>query len=416
MIDINEKYCPLFNSDNRYCFMSGARGSGKSFVVTLYLVNRLLEGDNILFTRNTMTQAHISIIPVFVEMIELLGLSSEFTIKNKEIVCKRNGSIIYFRGLRTSSSNETANLKSLNVNIFVCEEAMDIESYDVYNTINLSVRDKKKKNKVILLFNPGNPDHWIFNSFYKNGQIKDADYIHTTFYDNWDNLSDSFIQQALSLKETDREMFEHLFLGEWFVNKNTLIYKNFRCGSLEEFSDDNLDQFETLFTADFGWVDKTALTKIHLDRDNKRIYVKELIYESYLTNDMLVDRIQNLVEVGSVSDYTRNNKITTNYQRNTRVIKDGDLIVCDSASPMVINYLRVEGKMNAVPVKKPKVLDRLRFIQGFEVIYHPDSHNFKNEISDYRFNENTEIISNKSHKNDHLLDSFSYGICFFYRL
>ena len=111
MIDISSKYNPLFNSDARYFFLSGSRGSGKSFVVTLFLVNSLLEGDNVLFTRNTMTQAHISIIPLFVEMIELLGLSSEFKIKQKEIICIRNKS-------KTLVKTTTNNINNHNLAFF----------------------------------------------------------------------------------------------------------------------------------------------------------------------------------------------------------------------------------------------------------------------------------------------------------
>ena len=417
MIDISSKYNPLFNSDARYFFLSGSRGSGKSFVVTLFLVNSLLEGDNVLFTRNTMTQAHISIIPLFVEMIELLGLSSEFKIKQKEIICIRNNATIYFRGLRTSSSRETANLKSLNVNVFVCEEAIDIENYEIFNTINLSVRDKNKRNKVILLFNPGNPDHWIYEKFYKNKQISDSEYIHTTIYDNWENLSKSFIDEAMRLKESDYEMFEHLFLGEWYVNKETLIYKDFRKGTYEEFGE-HLNPFEKLYGLDFGWEDPSAMTSIHVDRDNKKVYVQELLYKSHLTNDNLVDEIRELVSYETVIEAeTRGSRLKPRDPRPApRLVVDGDTIICDSASPMIIQHLRVAGKLNALPVKKPKVLDRLRFMQGFEVIIHPDSHNLYNEIADYRFKPDSEIISNKSHKNDHLLDATAYALCWMYRL
>jgi phage terminase large subunit len=67
MIDINDKYKALFlNKDKRYNIVTGGRGSGKSFAVTLFLV-LLTEQSNevILFTRYTLISAHISIIPEF---------------------------------------------------------------------------------------------------------------------------------------------------------------------------------------------------------------------------------------------------------------------------------------------------------------------------------------------------------------
>ena len=59
MVDINEKYQPLFyNKDKRYHIVTGGRGSGKSFAVTLFLV-LLTEQANevILFTRYTLVSA-----------------------------------------------------------------------------------------------------------------------------------------------------------------------------------------------------------------------------------------------------------------------------------------------------------------------------------------------------------------------
>ena len=220
-IDINHKYEPLFTSSDRYCFLSGSRGSGKSFVIALYLVNLLLEGNNILFTRNTMTQAHISIIPLFTEMIELMNLRDKFIIKQKEIICVENNAVIYFRGLRKSSKNESANLKSLNVNIFVIEEAIDCPDYETFNTVNLSIRDASKQNKVILLFNPSNPNHWIYEKFYKNGEIADATYIHTTYLDNMDNLHHTLLDwKEFRIHQQDRQVLnlERRLLQQCYCN------------------------------------------------------------------------------------------------------------------------------------------------------------------------------------------------------
>ena len=53
-ITLNEKYVPLFNGDTRYYVITGGRGSGKSFGVTLFLNNLTYEKDHkVLFTRYT---------------------------------------------------------------------------------------------------------------------------------------------------------------------------------------------------------------------------------------------------------------------------------------------------------------------------------------------------------------------------
>ena len=72
-ISINDKFKPLRSSLSRYYVLTGGRGSSKSFSVA---VNLLLlsyeEGHTILFTRYTMVSAEISIIPEFLEKIEML--------------------------------------------------------------------------------------------------------------------------------------------------------------------------------------------------------------------------------------------------------------------------------------------------------------------------------------------------------
>ena len=80
-IQLIEKYEPLFQAQSRYFLITGGRGSSKSFSVATYLVLLSMESNHtILFTRYTMTSAHLSIIPEFIEKIELLELQEHFDI------------------------------------------------------------------------------------------------------------------------------------------------------------------------------------------------------------------------------------------------------------------------------------------------------------------------------------------------
>ena len=99
MVDINDKYKPIFfNKDKRYHIVTGGRGSGKSFAITLFLV-LLTEQKNevILFTRYTLISANISIIPEFLGMIELLGWQDRFTVTKDQVVNNITGSKILFQ-------------------------------------------------------------------------------------------------------------------------------------------------------------------------------------------------------------------------------------------------------------------------------------------------------------------------------
>ena len=112
-------------------------------------------GHTILFLRYTMTSAHISIIPEFLEKIELLGVSSYFNITKDSIECKSTGSKIIFKGVRTSTGDNTAALKSLsNFNCFVVDEAEEIPDYKTFKKVFYSIRSVEKRNLTILILNP----------------------------------------------------------------------------------------------------------------------------------------------------------------------------------------------------------------------------------------------------------------------
>ncbi len=115
-MNLNKKYQELFKSKARYYIITGGRGSGKSFAVTVFLtLLTMTEGIRVLFTRFTMVSAHLSIIPEFLEKIILLGYENTFSVNKAEVVNLKNKSDILFRGIKTSAGNQTASLKSYKV-------------------------------------------------------------------------------------------------------------------------------------------------------------------------------------------------------------------------------------------------------------------------------------------------------------
>ncbi len=121
---------PCFHQSQGTLLLQGdaERGSGKSFGVAVFLLNLTYErGHKVLFSRYTMLSAQTSIIPEFIEKIEMMGVSEQFRITKDEIINLTTGSSIMFKGIRTSSGNQTAALKSLNgVTTFVLDEAEEL--------------------------------------------------------------------------------------------------------------------------------------------------------------------------------------------------------------------------------------------------------------------------------------------------
>lgn len=196
-LSLHPKYQPLFNSDSRYFVITGGRGSGKSFAATVFL-NLLTYQQNIgvLFTRYTMSSASMSIIPEFLEKIDLMGASDNFDVTKYDIKNKATGSFIYFSGIKTASGDQTAKLKSISgINTFVLDEAEELIDEESFDKIDYSIRSKEAKNRVLLILNPTTKEHWIYQRFFQNRGIPDGfngtkdnvTYIHTDYRDNVDN-------------------------------------------------------------------------------------------------------------------------------------------------------------------------------------------------------------------------------------
>ena len=293
MIEINKKYSPITSSDSRYFIVTGGRGSGKSFSVNLLLVLLTYEaGHTILFTRFTLASAYISIIPEFIDKIETLNIEDDFHITKDEIINKRSGSKILFKGIKTSSGDQTANLKSLtNVSTWVMDEAEELVDESIFDKIDLSVRNLKQQNRVILILNPVTKEHWIYSRFFEDKAImggtnttKDnITYIHTTYLDNLDNLSESYLNQIESIKSRRPDKYKHQMLGGWLAKAEGVIFSNWTIGKFKKVG-------VSVFGQDYGFAsDESTLVETNIDNRNRIIYLKECFYLKGLTTTQIAE-------------------------------------------------------------------------------------------------------------------------------
>lgn len=385
-INLHSKYIPLFQSKSRYFVITGGRGSGKSFGVALFLLNLTYEhGHKVLFTRYTLTSANTSIIPEFIEKIDLMDVHNDFRITKDEIINLKTNSSIMFKGIRTSSGNQTAALKSLNgVTTFVVDEAEELMEEDVFNKIDFSIRSQNKQNRCILILNPATKEHWIYQRFflYKNikggynGVTNDVTYIHTTYEDNKKNLSESFISQIMDMKRRTPSKFEHIILGGWMEKAEGTIIRNWKVG---EFAQTEL----TCYGQDFGFsMDMTTLVKVSVDKEVRKVYVKEIFGKTGLSTSDIA--FMNRKECGA------------------------DLIICDSSEPRLINELKSTG-LNIRPTIKRKgsILSGIALMQDYEIIVERNSHNIIREFNNYVWHERGQKPIDKY---NHFVDAIRYSL------
>lgn len=299
MIEPQDAYLPLYEDTEHFIILiTGGRGSGKSFNAGAF-VERLTfeEGHVILFCRYTMTSAAVSIIPEFVEKIEADGTGEFFHMTKTDVENVISGSKVLFRGIKTSSGNQTAKLKSIQgITTFVCDEAEEWTSEADFDKLVLSIRQKNIQNRVIIIMNPTDSNHFIYKKYIeknnKTVQIDGVDvqisthpnvlHIHTSYFDNVENLSDEFIREIERMKIENPDKYAHVVIGRWVDVAEGAIFK--KINQIKEFP---AWCEKVALGQDFGYSnDPTAIVKCGVI--GNALYIDEVCYKTHmLTKDII---------------------------------------------------------------------------------------------------------------------------------
>jgi len=389
LINLNDKFLPL-GSDSRYFVITGGRGSGKSYSVNLFLLLLTYEvGHVILFTRYTLTSAHVSIIPEFIDKIDTANLRQDFHITKDEIINLKTGSKILFKGIKTSSGTQTANLKSLaGVTTWVLDEAEELDNEDIFDKIDFSIRVKGIQNRVMLILNPSTKEHFIYKRFFESKGVEggtnivkgDTTYIHTTYLDNIKNLSESYLTRIADIKENNPSKYKHVILGGWLNKAEGVVFENWSIGNF------NPDNLQTHFGQDYGFSnDPTTLVEVAIDKVKKKIYAKELLYKAGLQTSQIL-------------------RINQQYCGQK-------MIIGDSAEPRLISELALG--CNVFPAKKGQgsITAGVMLLQDYEIIVTPESINLIKEFNNHVYADK----GSKTYQDDynHLIDALRYVVYYF---
>ena len=439
MIDVSEKYKPLFDlprawgiikkddfktlskerqkywndlSGVEVIVMTGGRGSGKSLVSCVSDSNNCQNYEhNVLYTRYTDSSLDDSVKPDFQKSLDMLGFDGHYDFKLGRIEFN-NGAKIVFKGLKTSSKNQTATGKSLSgFSSFVVEEAEEHQSYDEWEKVVLSLRKPNVQNFSKLILNPPTKEHWIYQKFFEergvmggfNGVKDEILYIHT----NWKDVKPEFHTKAnlrkfregekahalwLSLSEDERkeeqrktprtkilyDWYEHIILGGWLDKAEGVIFTNWIKGDFPE-------ELPFVYGMDFGYSpDPTTLIKVGLDKKQKRVYVQEMFHDYELSTDDISELIK----------------------RSTG--KD-DLIIADNAEKRLIIELRKKN-INILPCKKgaDSIRKGLKDLMGYQIVVCGDSRNYVKELNNYVWNDRKAGVPIDAY--NHCIDPTRYAM------
>lgn len=396
MILPQDIYDPLYtNKDKFIILITGGRGSGKSFNTSAFIERLTFEvGHIILYCRYTMTSANISIIPEVQEKIELDGVTKYFDVTKQDIVNLRTKSKIMFRGIKTSSGNQTAKLKSIQgVTTFVCDEAEEWTNETDFDKIRLSIRQKGIQNRIIIIMNPTDVNHFVYQKYIKDThKIEYFDgvpvqisthphvlHIHTTYLDNIDNLGREFLQDAEEVKTENPKKYGEVFMGRWADIAEGAVFKNWEI--VEEIphwvKKRGLGQ-------DFGYTNDPSAT-IDCAIIDKDLYLDEICYRTRMITGDIVDVLKPI---------------------NKRVISE-------SADPRLIQEIANAGVL-IYPVEKfqGSILAGIQKMQEYNIKITKRSYNLINEFRNYVWDKDKDgnYINQPVDKFNHGIDAARYWI------
>lgn len=404
------EWCGIsLDGNQRYLHADGTvtHNSGKSYATGAFIERLTFEAfpkpDNqdemvthtILYTRYTMVSANISVIPEFMEKIDLDGVSRFFSSTRGEVRNLLTGAKIMFRGIHTSSGNQTAKLKSIHgITTFVVDEAEEWTSESEFDKIMLSIRQKGIKNRIIIIMNPTDSNHFVYQRFIKDThktvefdgvpvQISthpNVLHIHTTYLDNIQNLSEDFIKETKRIKEENPEKYAHVVMGQWADVAEGAVFKNW--GVVNEFPDYCK---RVALGVDFGYAqDVTAICMCGII-DN-RLYIKELCYKTHML-------VKDIIE--ELKPYK------------------GTTVIADSADPRLIQEIFNAGIL-IYPVIKGggSILAGIEKMKDMEIFVTKDSLNLQHELRNYVWDKDKDgnYINKPVDRENHLIDSARYWV------
>lgn len=373
MIQPQEIYHPLYTDNDKFIILiTGGRGSGKSFNASTFIERLTFEMTpvekivhQILYTRYTMVSAGMSIIPEMMEKIDLDGTAKYFKATKTDIVNRMTKSRIMFRGIKTSSGNQTAKLKSIQgITTFVCDEAEEWTNEEEFEKIMLSIRRKGIQNRIIIIMNPADSNHWVYRRFIESThKLVEIDgvqvqisthpnvlHIHTTYFDNMENLSMEFLKEVEDMKINNPEKYAHVVIGRWADVAEGSVFKKW--GIVDEFPS---WAKKVAIGLDFGYsVDCTAIVRCGIV-DNA-LYIDELDYRTgMLSNDII------------------------------KTLRPWGLkVIADSADPRLIQEIH-NGGIRIYPVEKGagSINAGIDKMQSMEIFVTEHSYNLQKELRSY---------------------------------
>jgi len=281
-----KNYEALNDQGIRFVINEGGSRSSKTYSLCQLIIIYCLQNNNkvVSIIRKTFPALRATVMRDFIEILKELNIYSvDNHNKSEHIYTFSNRSIVEF-----FSVDDEQKIRGRKRDIAWCNEANELY-FDDFTQLNM-----RTESKLIFDYNPSESTSWLYEL-----PPEESILIKSTYKDN-PFLPQSIRAQIEDLKRTDEALYQIYALGEKAISKSN-IYSQWT------FLPHRPARFVNyVYGLDFGYNHPTALMRVYwCDND---IYIEPVIYESYLTTPMLIDKMQSAgVEktITIVADYAR---------------------------------------------------------------------------------------------------------------
>ncbi len=391
---VGKGYAKLWNFKGRYVACKGSRASKKSKTVALWIISHIVQYPeaNAIYIRKTERTLKDSCYSDCRWAIHRLGLDNWFVCRLSplEIEYKPTGQRVLFRGCDDPLKLTSISVPKGVLCWAVFEEAYEINKESDFDMIDESIRGEVPKGyfkRIFVLLNPWSEKHWIKKRFFDVPDSENKLSLTTNYLCNeWLTLDDLKIFEDMKTRNPRR--YAVAGLGNWGV-VDGLVYENWK---EETFDTDEIRKQKDIVSAfglDFGYTnDPTTLFCGLLDKEKKKLYVFDEMYQKGMSNKKIYETISDM-------GYSK------------------ERIVADCAEPKSIDELKGYGMRVSGALKgRDSIKNGIQWIQDLEIIIHPRCVNFLTEISNYTWA--TDKFGNKLNEPiddfNHLMDAMRYAL------
>lgn len=360
-IIFKENWTALQDNKVRFIINQGGSRSSKTYSLCQLVIVYCLQNPNkvVSIVRKTFPALRATVMRDFFEIMKDLEIYEKTNHNMSENIYRfSNGSIVEF-----FSVDDEQKIRGRKRDIGWCNEANELWFED-FQQLNM-----RTEGKLIFDYNPSDSSSWLYELPSEESVI-----IKSTYKDN-PFLPESIKRQIEDLKRTDEALYQIYALGERAISKSN-IYNNWM------FVKERPLRFQSyVYGLDFGYNHPTALVRVY--HHEKDLYIEPIIYESYLTTSMLIEKLNQLgidKTIDILADYSRPEIIAEmqnagyNVNNANKAVKQG------------IDYVKTFG------------------------VYCMDDHNIKKEYDNYKWKKVGDNILDEPIKlYDDAMDAVRYA-------